>query len=179
MELVIQHRFAAPRDLLVETLACPAYTAHLASAHSFFAHIEPVAQHEDASCWRRRVQYRARPFIARLGVFSLPAEWFAWEEHSRYERASGLLTFENVPLLESVRDKVVNRGAMHFREDARGTLREARFEIDFQVASMYRPLKEMALGMVRRQLIGSLDEEAALLAGWLARARDQRDQVAA
>jgi hypothetical protein len=172
MELVVQHRFEAPLAAVVEALACPRYAAHLAASHSFFAQIELISHQEGELGWQRRVHYRARPFIARLGLFSLPAEWFAWEEHSVYERGS--LRFENVPLLASVRDKVVNRGAMQFREHGCGTLREARFEIDFRVPAMYRPLKELALGMVRRQLVASLDEEASLLAGWLG-----QDQVAA
>jgi hypothetical protein len=171
MELVIQHHFDAPLDAVVEALACPLYTAHLAASHSFFAHIEPISHVGGELGWRRRLRYRARPFIARLGVFSLPAEWFAWEESSVYQ--DGLLTFENVPLLASVRDKVVNRGAMRFVEDGPGTTREVCFEIDFRVPAMYRPLKEMALAMVRRQLVASLDEEAALLAGWLAQRGEQ------
>ncbi|HEX5657433.1 MAG TPA: hypothetical protein VFX59_09560 [Polyangiales bacterium] len=177
MELVARHRFEASTARVIEALACPAYAAHLAASHSFFAQVEPLEQLERAHGWQRRVHYRAQPFITRLGVFSLPTEWFAWEEHSTYE--AGLLQFENVPLLASVRDKVINRGAMRFAQDAYGTTREAHFEIDFRVAAMYRPLKEMALAMVRRQLIGALDEEAALLAGWLARADSPTDSVAA
>ncbi len=168
MELVARHRFHAPPARVVATLASPEYARHLARAHSFFAQIEPLSQRDEDGGWQRRVHYRARPFIARLGVFSLPAEWFAWEERSRYACASGQLTFDNVPLLASVRDKVVNRGVMQFHDDAGGTLREARFEIDFHVPAMYRPLKDMALAMVRRQLVASLDEEASLLADWLA-----------
>jgi hypothetical protein len=170
MEIV--HHFDAPRAAVIEALACPHYAAHLAASHSFFTHIEPVSRVDAEAGWERRVRYRARPFIARLGMFSLPAEWFAWEECSRYEHATGLLTFENLPLLASVRDKVINRGAMEFREHGHGTVREARFELDFRVAAMYRPLKELALGMVRRQLVAALDEEADLLTRWLRRRAD-------
>lgn len=168
MEIVATHRFEAPLSRVVAALASPAYATHLAQAHSFFSQIEPLAHREHEGGWQRRVRYRARPFIAKLGVFPLPAEWFAWEEHSSFERRSGQLRFENVPLLESVREKAVNRGAMQFHEGPQGTTREARFEVDFRVPAVYRPLKELALGMVRRQLLASLDEEASLLARWLA-----------
>jgi hypothetical protein len=167
MKLVIRHDFAAPLELVVATLACPHYTAHLARTHSFFEQIELLSRQDGESHWQRRMRYRARPFIARLGVFSLPAAWFAWVEHARYEHASGVLAFDNVPLLESVRGRVINRGTMQFTRQTGRTVREARFEIDFKVPPIYRPLKEMALAMVRRQLTRSLDEEAALLAGWL------------
>lgn len=172
MEIVFCHRFEAPLERVVEALACPDYAAQLAKSHSFFEHIELLDSSGDAQMWQRRMHYRARPFIARLGVFSLPATWFAWIEHASYQR--GELVFENVPVLEGVRAKVINRGRMRFheREDELGirvTVREARFEIDFRVPAMYRPLADMALAMVRRQLESSLDEEADLLAQWLAR----------
>jgi len=174
MELTIRHSFEASLASVVDALGCPHYAAHLAHNHSFFERIELLERVVKASDWQRRMHYRARPFISRLGVFSLPAEWFTWVERASYEHASGALTFENVPTLESVRDRVINRGQMRFYEstDARGrrvTVREARFEIDFLVAAMYRPLKELALTIVRRQLESSMAEEATLLAGWLAR----------
>lgn len=161
----------APRERVVAALACPHYAAHLARGHSFFAHIEPLSHEEDDAGWQRQERYHGRPFIARLGVFSLPAAWFTWIEHSRYDRARGELTIANVPLLEGARDKLINRGLMRFHAQPDATVREARFEIDFQVGPMVRPLKEVALTMMRRQVTRSLDEEAALLTGWLAHER--------
>ncbi|HEY6880288.1 MAG TPA: hypothetical protein VI299_19830 [Polyangiales bacterium] len=171
MEIIVQHQFPAPREQVLAALASPLYAAHLARGHSFFAQIEPLRHEEDDAGWRREVRYHGRPFITRLGMFSLPAAWFSWIEHSQYDRARGELSFANVPLVESARDKLVNRGVMHFHAQEGATVREARFEIDFQVAAMYRPLKEVALTMMRRQVIRSLDEEAALLTGWLSQER--------
>jgi hypothetical protein len=129
------------------------------------------------------VRYRARPFIARLGVFSLPAAWFVWVEQSSFDRSAGVLRFENVPELTSVRTKVINRGTMSFHAERRAdgswlTTRDADFEIDLCVGAMYRPLAELALSMIRRQLESSLDEEARLLTAWLRRS-SQLDSVAA
>jgi len=177
MHLTMHHRFDAPLEAVLETLVGAEYPRFLAANHSFFAAIEPLALETSPTHVARSLRYRARPFITRLGVFSLPASWFVWVEQSRLDLARARLTFDNVPEVESVRDKVVNRGVMQFRTQ-RGesgrfyTVRESRFELALEVAPLYRPLADAALGMVARQLGSSLDEEARLLARWLAAGDD-------
>lgn len=169
------HSFDAPRDAVLDALASASYAHELAAAHSFFEAIDVLAIAERAGLVERTLRYRARPFLRRLGMLSLPPSWFVWVEHATLDRARGLLTFENVPELASVRAKVVQRGTMEFHAEhtADGTLatvREAVFEVGFDVAAAYRPLAELALSMVCRQLESALDEEARLLAAWLGRA---------
>lgn len=168
------HRFAAPVDAVLAALSSEAYAATLTAHHPFFAEVEVLALHASERKIVRRVRYRARPFIARLGPFSPAPEWFAWTEEAVLDRERAVLTFENVPLLESVRARFENRGSMWFRlmVDASGrafTQRDARFEVAFRVGAGYRPLADLALSMVARQLESALDDEARLLAGWLAK----------
>lgn len=173
MKLCLSHRFDAPVAQVMRTLASAEYATHLAAHHSFFDAIDVLRTRESAGVVDRSVRYRARPFITRLGVFSLPATWFSWIEESRFDLSAGLLSFDNVPEVESVRAKLLNRGAMHFEAqvDARGhehTRRTSTFELAFTVPALYRPLAELGLSLVARQLESSLDEEATLLAAWLA-----------
>ncbi|MDB4990957.1 MAG: hypothetical protein JWN04_6135 [Myxococcaceae bacterium] len=174
MKLCLSHQFDAPLESVLGTLSSADYASHLAQSHSFFADVRVLSLSHSPGLIERSVRYRARPFITRLGVFSLPASWFVWVEQSRIDLRSGLLTFENVPEVESVRDKLINRGSMQFRTacDADGkpvTVRQASFEVAFQVPQLYRSLAALALTMVRRQLESSLDEEARLLRAWLCR----------
>jgi hypothetical protein len=173
MEIALEHRFAAPVAQVLSSLECADYGRWLASQHSFFAEVEMLSAQRHAGKFSRTVRYRARPFIARLGPFSLPAAWFTWVEHACLDEATGAFAFENVPELAHVRSKVINRGMMHFRGELNEkgqvmTVRSARFELGFEVASGYRTLASVALTMVARQLREALDEEAALLARWLA-----------
>ncbi|MET0343381.1 MAG: hypothetical protein ABW252_20390 [Polyangiales bacterium] len=166
------HRFEASRDATLASLASADYAALLAARHPFFAEVTVLSLRESATRVERRLRYRARPFIARLGPFSPDPAWFVWVEHSTLDRETGLLSFANVPVLESVRDAFTCRGSMHFDEQrgptgAPTTVREARFELGFCVPSAYRPLARLALGLVQRQLAHSLDDEARLLSTWL------------
>lgn len=172
MKLCLSHRFRAPVTRVMRALSSADYASHLVAHHSFFDAIEVLARRESAGVVERSVRYRARPFIARLGIFSLPADWFSWVEHSRFDLTRGLLTFENVPEVQSVREKLTNRGSMKFQRelDAHGrelTLRASSFEIAFEVPALYRPLAELGLSRVARQLESSLAEEAGLLDAWL------------
>lgn len=172
MELELVHHFDAPLAAVISTLEDPTYTQALVAAHSFFSEVQVLSLSVSTTSVERTLRYRGRPLIARLGPFSLPPEWFTWTEHSIYDRASRVLTFENVPELESVRDKFVNRGTMHFepQRSDRGlvTTRTSRFEIDVKVARVYAPLRAAALRTIATQLEGSLDEEARFLARSLA-----------
>lgn len=176
MLIRLTHRFEAPMGAVIDALSGSAYAAHLADAHSFFAQIDVLSRVDHGDAVVRSVRYRARPFIARLGMFSLPAEWFVWVEQSVFDRRAGRLHFENVPELPSVRPKVVNRGTMTFTEQQRTdgswfTTRDAVFEVDLHVGPLYRRLADLALSMIGRKLESSLDEEAGLLAAWLGRAQ--------
>ncbi|MDB4974519.1 MAG: hypothetical protein JWN48_2860 [Myxococcaceae bacterium] len=184
MQICLSHRFEAPVEAVVRALASAQYAAHLGERHSFFADIRVLESRERERVIERSVRYRAQPFITRLGVFSLPPSWFVWVEQSRIDLERGLLEFENVPEVASVRGKLINRGAMQFRAqlDEAGnlfTLREARFEVAFEVAPLLRPLADAALSLVARQLVSSLDEEARLLRAWLDRAASEETAAAA
>jgi len=183
MLLRLCHQFEAPVRVVIDALSSCEYAAQLAAAHSFFAQVDVLSRVEQGDVVVRSVRYRARPFIARLGVFSLPAEWFVWREQSSFDRSAGVLRFENVPELTSVRGKVINRGTMSFHAEQRAdgswlTTRAAEFELDLCVGPLYRALAELALSMMRRQLQSSLDEEARLLTAWLRRS-PALDSVAA
>ena len=183
MLLRLSHRFEAPVRAVIDALSSQEYAAQLAAEHSFFAQVDVLARLEQGDLVTRTVRYRARPFIARLGVFSLPADWFVWLEQSVFDRRRGVLHFENVPESSLVRGKVINRGTMSFHAQRRAdgswcTTRDADFEIDLCVGPLYRPLTELMLSMMRRQLASSLDEEARLLTAWLGRS-SRLDTVAA
>jgi hypothetical protein len=167
--LKLRHEFAAPLDATLGSLASADYAEQLAAEHPFFAEVSVLSLRITSAYVERKLRYRARPFIAKLGPFSPAPDWFVWIEHSRLDRARACLTFDNVPVLERVRRTFHCRGSMQFdvSPDGFGTTREARFDLGFQVPALYRPLSELALSMVRRQLAHTLDAEAGLLNRWL------------
>ena len=165
----LRHHIPASLADTLTALASAEYARQLADRHPFFEEVDVLSLHVTPTHVERRVRYRARPFIARLGPFSPSAEWFVWIEHSVLDREHAQLVFENVPVLDSVRRTFVCRGSMQFAAapDGAGTLRDSCFELALLVSAYYRPLSELALALVRRQLAHALDTEARLLASWL------------
>lgn len=175
MKLTLTHRFHAPLAAVLSTLTDADYARALAAEHSFFTEVQVLSLVETPREVRRQVRYRGRPLVSRLLPFALPAAWFVWTEHSVLDRASATLHFDNVPELEGVRAKVLNRGTMLFRSqyDEHGdvvTTRESRFELALTVSRPYARLGESVLGLIGGQLESALDEEARFLARYLGRA---------
>ena len=169
MSLQLRHCLAASLDDTLAALASAEYARLLAARHPFFAEVEVLSLRVTPSVVERRLRYRARPFIARLGPFSPAPDWFVWTEHSRLDRKLATLVFENVPVLESVRRTFACSGSMRFfaAPEGAGTIRDSCFDLAFHVPTIYRPLSELALALVRRQLAHTLDTEARLLARWV------------
>jgi hypothetical protein len=172
MEIELIHQFEAPLAAVISTLEDPTYTQALVAEHSFFSEVQVLSLAVTPTRVARKLRYRGRPLMARLGPFSLPSDWFTWTEHSVFDRASRVLAFENVSEVESVRDKFVNRGTMRFepQRSERGlvTTRISHFELDLKVARVYAPLRAAALRSIATQLESSLEEEARFLARSLA-----------
>ena len=169
------HRSQLIRAALTDVLATfedAEYASANVQAHSFFSEFELLALRSSPRTITRRMRYRARPFIARLGPFSPSPDWFTWTEHAVLDRGLGLLRFENVPEPESLRPMVINRGTMLFRGDrdehgAAVTTRSSNFALGLAVAPIYRPIAAGVLSLMARQVENSLDEEVRFLEHYL------------
>lgn len=172
MQLQRNQRIGAPLRAVLATFEDAEYPRALVAVHSFFSDVELLGLQSSARTVTRTMRYRARPFIARLGPFSPSPEWFTWTEHAVLDRSLGVLRFENVPELESVRPMVTQRGTMLFHEDrdehgAAVTVRSSNFALGLAVPALYRPIAAGVLSLIARQIEGSLDEEVRFLERYL------------
>lgn len=168
MQIHAEHEFAAPLSRVLQSLVRPDYASYLAASHPFFREVEVLSIERERDALVRRVRYRARPPFSHLGPVFIPRSWFVWVEHSRLDLRANVLSFENVPELESIRPKVVNRGTMRFDSvGAERCVRKASFEIDLVVSKSVQVLVELGIDLVSKQVSKSLDAEAQILAGWL------------
>lgn len=172
MLVTAEHEFDAPLARVLESLVQADYAPYLAAHHPFFRDLQVLSLVDDEEGVQRQVRYRARPPFSHLGPISIPKSWFVWTEWSRLDRQTNVLSFENVPDLESIRSKVVNRGTMSFRAlTPNKCVRSSKFEIDLLVAKSVRQLVELGIDLVAKQVVKSLDAEANVLASWLSASR--------
>ncbi len=168
MQIQASHELNSNIERVLDSLIRSEYAGYLSTHHSFFEDVRVLSLTQDEHSIRRYVRYQARPVFSRLGPFSIPKSWFVWTEVSVLDLRTRVLTFENVPELESLRPKVVNRGKMVFRSlPDRRTVRHSSFEIDLRVGKVYGPLLELGKQLVGKQVLKSLDQEAMVLNQWI------------
>jgi len=168
MQIQASHELDANIERVLDSLIRSEYAGYLSAHHNFFEDVRVLSLTQDAHSIRRYVRYQARPAFSRLGPFAIPESWFVWTEVSVLDLRTRVLTFENVPELESLRPKVINRGKMVFRSlPDRRTVRHSSFEIDLLVGKVYRPFVELGKQLVGKQVLKSLDQEAAVLNQWI------------
>jgi hypothetical protein len=169
MHICTSHEFDASLERVLDSLIRAEYAAYLCEHHPFFEDVRVLSLSQDAYSIRRYVRYQARPIFAKLGPFSIPASWFVWTEVSVLDLRTHVLTFENIPELESIRPKVVNRGKMVFRAlPGRRSVRHSTFDIELRVPLVYRPFVELGTQLVGVRVQKSLDQEAEVLSRWVA-----------
>ena len=178
MEIKVVHELDCDLGAALDSLVSAEYPAFLASQHRFFRDVRVLALVSTASGIRRYLRYEASPPFANLGPFSIPPAWFVWNELSDLDLRTHTLTFENVPELESIRPKVINRGVMRFRSlpNARCE-RASTFEIDLRVSGVLRAFVDLGIELVAKQVKRSLDEEAEVLSRWARRSDARRERA--
>jgi hypothetical protein len=179
MQLTAQHEIDAPLSLVIGSLLRADYATYLASHHGFFREIEVLGlNHDHQGRVLRRVRYRAQPPFTHLGPVSIPRSWFIWTERSCLDLRTNVLSFDNVPERESIRAKVVNRGTMSFSALSENKcMRRAVFEIDLLVSKAVRPLVELGVELIAKQVANSLDTEARVLANFCQSARPSLNEL--
>jgi len=113
---------------------------------------------EPGRVWRR-VRYRPRPVIARVGPEPVPAEWFAFVEESTFDTARHQLTFRNRPTTPSIADLLINTGTLTLREVAGRCERLMEGEITVKLPFLLKPLALIAEQLIHREGLEILDGE--------------------
>src|SRR6185436_13836152 len=120
----------------------------------------PIDRQEDANTIRRKTKYQPVPLIKKIGPKEVPPHWMAWIEDSNYDRRAHRMDFVNVPTTEKIRNLLENKGSMTLASAGPGkTKRTLSGELKVKVFL----LGKIAEGMIHKQAVQILDEEAAAL----------------
>lgn len=164
MRFEIVHSFDAPLEQVEAAVLGEPFLAYLLSHHSQM--LEAAAQSIEASgdYVRRKVRYRPKPIIEKIGPKRVPPEWMAWIEESTFDKKRHVLDFRNVPTTRRVADLMENRGTMRFTaEGASRTRRTIEGELKVKVFM----LGAIAERIIHKQAEGLLAEEARILQRFL------------
>jgi hypothetical protein len=164
MKFEYRHRFDVSVDALIATMFDPALAAHLTEKMTTLVSIETLERTEDDRRIMRRVKYVPVPMIQKIGPKKITPESMQWIEESSFDKATKVMTFDNVPTHPKVRAKMTNSGKMEFR--AQGDHRCERI-MHGELKIKFPLLGRIAEGIIARNGQKMLDEEAAVVAAYM------------
>ena len=114
----VVHTFRAAPHVVAAAMLDPELPGFLREHHELLAEASAEAHQEDGALVRRRVRYRPRPFLERLGPKKIPPEYLAYVEETTFDRDSLTGSFENRALRAAVRRHLINHGTVTLRATA-------------------------------------------------------------
>jgi len=169
-KLSVVHTFGAAPDVVAEAMLHPELPEFLLQRHEMIEEASAEEHREDGALVRRRVLYRPRPFLERLGPKKIPPEYLAYVEESTFDRRSMTGSFENRALRAGVRRHLVNHGTVTLRPAAGGrTERRIEGVLDLvALPPLLRPLRAWVGQRLREEARRLLDLEAQCLEAFIA-----------
>jgi len=164
MRFEYRHTFDTSVDTLIETMFDPDLATHLTEKMTTIVSIETLERTEDDQRVVRRVKYVPVPMIQKIGPKKITPESMQWIEESTFDKASKVMTFDNVPTHPKVRAKMTNSGKMEFRaQGANRCERITRGELKVKFPLLGR----IAEGIIAKNAKKMLDEEATTVAAYI------------
>jgi hypothetical protein len=167
----VVHTFRAAPHVVAEAMLDPALPGFLREHHEMIEDAASEEHRDDGALVQRRVRYRPRPFLERLGPKKIPPEYLAFVEETTFDRRSLTGSFENRALRAAVRRHLVNRGTVTLREAGEGRT-ERRIEGVLELVALpplLRPLRAWVHRVLRAEAERLLEIEARCLEAFIAR----------
>jgi hypothetical protein len=170
MHFEIRHQFDASKEQIAEALLDPKYLEFVLERHGVLLEVEPKKRDENEREVRRTVRYRPKPVIEKVGPKTVPPEWFAFMEESRFDKATKTLQFDNVPTSTSIQKMLVNKGTIRLNEiGPNRTERVVEGELKLVLPFLLKPLAMVAERLIHVEAVKLLDREAEVLTEWLSK----------
>ena len=161
MKFSITHTFDAPPNVVLDAMIDPAMPAFLLEHHPLMEEAVPQERTEEGTIVKRKVRYRPRPIIKKVGPKEIPPEMLAFIEESSFDRKTLKGEFVNNATRAGVRKHLVNKGTMTFKDVGGKTERliEGTLEI-VGLSFLLKPLTAIAERIIRSEAEKLLDAEA-------------------
>ncbi len=176
MKFSLTHTFDAPPSVVAEAMLDPEMPAYLLAHHGIMEEVVPQERKEEGSVVRRKVRYRPRPIIKKVGPKEVPPEMLAFIEESSFDKKALRGEFVNNATREGVRKHLVNKGTMILREVGGKTERtiEGTLEI-VGLNFLLKPLAAIAERIIYSEAQKILDAEARCVTQFIEKNKKKSD----
>ena len=170
MKFSIVHTFDATPSAVADAMLDPAMPEFLLKHHPLMEEAIPQERKEEGSIVRRKVRYRPRPIIKKVGPKEIPPDYLTFVEESSFDKSTMKGEFVNNAIREGVRKHLVNKGTMALRAIDGGKT-ERTIEGTLEIVNLnflFRPLAAIAERIIRGEAEKILDGEAKCVSAFLA-----------
>jgi hypothetical protein len=173
MKFSIVHTFDAPPAAVADAMLDPEMPAFLLENHPLMEEAIPQERKEEGDVVKRKVRYRPRPIIKKVGPKEIPPEYLSFIEESSFDRSSMKGEFTNNAIREGVKKHLVNKGTMTLKDVGGKTERtiEGTLEI-VGVTFLLRPLTAIAERIIHSEAVKLLDGEAKCVGAFIAKKKN-------
>lgn len=173
MKFSIVHTFDAPPAAVAEAMLDPEMPKFLLEHHPLMEEAIPQERKEEGSVVRRKVRYRPRPIIKKVGPKEIPPDYLAFVEESSFDKSTLRGEFTNQAIRDGVKKHLVNKGTMVLKDVGGKTERtiEGTLEI-VNVSFLLRPLTAIAERIIHSEAVKLLDGEAKCVSEFLSKKKN-------
>ncbi|GAC1353207.1 MAG: hypothetical protein NVS3B20_08720 [Polyangiales bacterium] len=170
MKFSLVHTFTALPNVVADAMLDPEMPAFLLANHGIMEEVAPQERVEEGDVVRRKVRYRPRPIIKKVGPKEVPPEMLAFIEESSFDKKAMRGEFVNNATRPGVRKHLVNKGTMTLREVGGKTERtiEGTLEV-IGLPFLLRPLAALAERIIYSEAQKLLDNEARCVEEFIAK----------
>ncbi len=159
MKYEIRQEFDEDCERVITAMMHPEVAPFLTGKMKSLEEMELVERTETDSTIVRRVRYRIRPVIEKIGPKKIPPEAFEWEERSTFDKRARVLTYRNVPTKHKIARMFENHGEIRILESGARCVRVMTGELKIH----FPILGSVAEKMIYKKAAELLEEEAAAL----------------
>lgn len=168
MHFESRQRITGTPDEVERAMLDAAYVPFLLEHHDVLLEAQVLEVKDEGDVVRRKVRYRPKPVIQRIGPKTVPPEWFAFVETSTYDRRTKTLTFSNVPTSNAIAKMLVNTGVLRLKDAGNGeTERTMEGEISLKLPFLLKPLAMIGEQVIKGEGLKILDGEAPVLSRYV------------
>ncbi len=139
------------------------YPEFLLKHHGVLLEVQPIEKKDLGTKVERKVRYRPKPVIQKIGPKTVPPEWFAFVETSTWDKAAKTLRFKNTPTSTKISNMLVNDGVLSLRAVGEQTERIMDGEISLKLPFLMKMLAPIGEAVIRSEGIKILDGEVPVL----------------
>lgn len=168
MKFSIVHTFDAPPAAVAEAMLDPEMPKFLLEHHPMMEEAIPQERKEEGSVVKRKVRYRPRPIIKKVGPKEIPPDYLSFVEESSFDKSTMRGEFVNAAIRDGVKKHLVNKGTITLKDVGGKTERtiEGTLEI-VNVSFLLRPLTAIAERIIHSEAQKLLDGEAKCVGEFL------------